>query len=165
MEKGDITYNTILEVFPFSNEICVIEVTGQQILDALEWGSSKLPDEFGGFPQVSGITYEIDADIPSPCTKDESGMFTGISGERRIRNVKVGGRPLDPEATYSLAGQDFHLLNHGDGYTMFDGASSVILSGKLDNEVLSEYIKDTLGGEIGAEYADPYGQGRITVNQ
>ncbi len=48
---------------------------------------------------------------------------------------------------------------------MFDGASSVILSGKLDNEVLSEYIKDTLGGEIGAEYADPYGQGRITVNQ
>ncbi len=64
MEKGDITYNTILEVFPFNNEICVIEVTGQQILDALEWGSSKLPDEFGGFPQVSGITYEIDADIP-----------------------------------------------------------------------------------------------------
>ena len=46
MEKGDITYRTILEVFPFNNEMCVIEVTGQQILDALEWGCSKLPDEF-----------------------------------------------------------------------------------------------------------------------
>ena len=48
---------------------------------------------------------------------------------------------------------------------MFDGTSNVILTGKLDSEVLSDYIKDTLGGVIGAEYADPYGQGRIIINQ
>ncbi|MBQ6500325.1 MAG: 5'-nucleotidase C-terminal domain-containing protein [Mogibacterium sp.] len=165
IDKGDITYEKILEVFPFNNEMCVIDVTGQQILDALEWGSYKLPGEFGGFLQVSGLTYEIDVSVPSPCTKDEEGMFAGISGERRVRNVTVGCKPLDPEAIYSLAGQDFHLLNHGDGFTMFDGASNVITTGRLDSEVLSDYIKDTLGGEIGVEYTDPYGQGRITIIQ
>ena len=102
--KGDITYGKILEVFPFNNEMCVIAVTGQQILVALEWGSAKLPGEFGGFMQVSGLSYEIDVSVPSPCTKDEEGMFTGISGERRVRNVKVGGKALDPEATYTVAG-------------------------------------------------------------
>ena len=51
--------------------MCIIEVTGQQVLDALEWGSSKLPGEFGGFMQVSGLTYEIDMSIPSSCTKTE----------------------------------------------------------------------------------------------
>ncbi len=90
---------------------------------------------------------------------------TGIWGERRIKNVMVGGKALDPEATYTVSGQDYHLLNHGDGYTMFDEARSVIMTGRLDSEVLSDYIKDTLGGEICAEYADPYGQGRITIIQ
>ena len=48
---------------------------------------------------------------------------------------------------------------------MFDGAKSVIRTGKLDSEVLINYIKDTLGGRVGADYADPYGQGRITIIQ
>ncbi len=50
-------------------------------------------------------------------------------------------------------------------HTMFDGAKSVIRTGKLDSEVLINYIKDTLGGRVGADYADPYGQGRITIIQ
>ncbi len=165
IDKGDITYGKILEVFPFNNEMCVIEVTGQQILDALEWGPSRLPGEFGGFIQISGLTYEINMNVPSPCRKDENGMFSGISGERRVRNVKVDGKPIDPEASYTVAGQDYHLVDHGDGYTMFDGAKNVIRTGKLDSEVLIGYIKDTLGGEVGPEYADPYGQGRITIIQ
>ena len=64
-----------------------------------------------------------------------------------------------------LAGQDYHLLHNGDGFTMFRGAKSSILTGKLDSEVLIDYIKETLGGEIGPDYADPYGQGRITIIQ
>ena len=48
---------------------------------------------------------------------------------------------------------------------MFDGAKNVILTGKLDSEVLVNYIKDNLGGEIGTDYADPYGQDRITIIQ
>lgn len=165
IDKGDITYGKILEVFPFSNEMCVIEVTGQQMLDALEWGAHKLPGEFGGFLQVSGLTYEIDLSVSSPCMEDETGMFTGISGKRRIRNVTVDGKPIDPEALYTVAGQDYHLVDSGDGFSMFNGAKKVVTTGKLDNEIIIDYIKETLGGRIGADYADPYGQGRITIIQ
>ena len=75
----------------------------------------------------------------------------------------VGEEPLDPEKTYSLAGNDYILRNNGDGFTMFDQAPVLQDNVKLDNQVLIDYIVDTLGGEVGEEYADPYGQGRITI--
>ena len=163
IEKGDITYGDIVSVHPFGNQLTEIEVTGQQILDALEWGAKTLPDEDGGFIQVSGLTYEIHMDVKSPCRKDESGMFTGISGERRVQNVKVGGADIDPKKTYTLAGHDYMLLNHGDGFTMFDGANVTKSQVKIDNQVLIDYIVDTLGGTVGKEYDDPYGEGRIVI--
>ena len=57
---GDINYGDIIGVMPFGNEMCMIEATGQQIIDALEWGARSIPGENGGFLQVSGLTYEID---------------------------------------------------------------------------------------------------------
>jgi hypothetical protein len=33
----------------------------------------------------------------------------------------------------------------------------------LDNQVLIDYITGTLGGSVGEEYDNPYGQGRITI--
>ncbi|MCR4588735.1 MAG: bifunctional metallophosphatase/5'-nucleotidase [Lachnospiraceae bacterium] len=163
IEKGDITYGDIISVHPFGNMLCVIEVSGQQILDALEWGSRSVPGETGGFLQVSGLSYEIRSDIDSPCQMDENSLFTGIRGERRVQNVKVGEEDLDPGKTYTLASHDYMLLGNGDGYTMFDGAVLLQDKVKLDNQVLIDYIVDTLGGVVGSDYADPYGQGRITV--
>jgi 2',3'-cyclic-nucleotide 2'-phosphodiesterase (5'-nucleotidase family) len=163
IEKGDITYGDIISVHPFGNMICVLEVTGQQILDALEWGSRALPADTGAFLQVSGLSYEINTAIDSPCLKDEKSLFAGIEGQRRVQNVMVGEEPLDPEKTYSLAGNDYILRNNGDGFTMFDQAPVLQDNVKLDNQVLIDYIVDTLGGEVGEEYADPYGQGRITI--
>ena len=160
--KGDITLNDLLTVFPFGNKIVVIEATGQQILDALEWGARVVPEENGGFLHVSGITYEIHTYIESGCEKDDFGMFTGISGERRVKNVTIGGEPLDPEKTYKLAGQDYTLLDHGDGHTAFDGAAVLSVSEELDYTFLTGYIR-SLGGVVGEEYADPYGQGRIVA--
>ena len=165
IEKGDINYGEIINVHPFGNMLTVIEATGQQILDALEWGSRAVPEENGGFLQVSGLTYEIDSSIDSPCLSDENGMFIGIEGDRRVSNVMVGDEPLDPEKTYTLASHDYMLLNHGDGYTMFDGAPVLQESVKLDNQVLIDYIQGTLGGEIGAGYEDPFGQGRIVIKE
>ncbi len=161
--QGDITMNDILKVHPFGNMLTVIEVTGQQILDALEWGTRAVPGESGGFPQVSGLTYEIHTYLESSCTQDGDGMFTGVEGEYRVKNVMVGGEPLDLEKTYTLASHDYMLLNHGDGYTMFDGCTVLQESVKLDNQVLMDYIMGTLGGVIGSDYEDPYGQGRIVA--
>ena len=75
----------------------------------------------------------------------------------------MGEEPIDPRKAYTLASHDYMLLEHGDGFTMFDGAPLLQDSVKLDNQLLIDFIVDNLGGVIGEEYADPYGQGRITV--
>jgi len=145
--------------------LTVIEVTGQQVLDALEWSVHALPNEFGGFEQVAGLTFAYDSSIESPCVQDEDGFFDHVdeSMERRVRDVKVGGEDLDPSKTYTLASVDYQLLNRGDGYTMYEGANVLQKSVKLDNQVLIDYITGTLGGQVGAGYENPYGQGRIVA--
>ena len=163
LEKGDITYGDILAVHPFGNEICLIRATGQQILDALEWGVHSTPDEFGGFLQVSGMSYEVDLSVPSGCKTDEQNMVIGIEGERRVRNVLVGGEPIDPAALYTVAGANYTLLQNGDGFTAFNGAELLQECVMIDNQLLIDYIKEHLNGEIGGEYADSLGQGRITI--
>ena len=160
---GDITYGQIIAVHPFGNEMCVVECTGQEILDALELGCSKLPAESGGFLHVSGMTYTIDLNVESSVKLDENGMFVSVEGDRRVTEVTIGGEPLDPERTYTLASHNYKLKDCGDGYSMF--ADNVFLqdSVMIDNQVLINYIVNVLGGTVGEEYADPYGQGRITI--
>ena len=160
---GDITYGQIIAVHPFGNEMCVVECTGQEILDALELGCSKLPAESGGFLQVSGMTYTVDLNVESTVKLDENGMFVEVEGERRVKDVTIGGEPLDPEKTYTLASHNYKLKDCGDGYSMF--ADNVFLqdSVMIDNQVLINYITESLGGVVGEVYADPYGQGRITI--
>ncbi|MCR4740121.1 MAG: bifunctional metallophosphatase/5'-nucleotidase [Lachnospiraceae bacterium] len=165
VEKGDITLGNLLNVHPFGNSLCVVEASGQQVLDALEWAAAKNPDEFGGFLQVSGISFEINTSLPSPCEADRDGMFNGINGERRVRNVMVGEEPIDPEKTYTVASHDYLLLNDGDGNTAFDGAELLQDKVKLDNQVLIDYVMQSLDGNIGEEYSDPYGQGRIVITE
>lgn len=163
IKKGDITYADLMKVFPFGNTIVCVEATGQQVLDALEWGARGLPNDSGGFLQVSGISFEIDMGIASGCIADENGMCIGFSGERRVRGVMVGGEKLDLQKVYTVAANDYVLFSNGDGITCFDGCDVVIEQGKLDNQMLIEYISEVLGGDVGIQYADPYGHGRITV--
>lgn len=162
---GDITYDDIISVHPFGNELCMVEATGQQILDALEMGAKSLPEEDGGFLQVSGLTCEIDPDIPSSVKLDENGMFQGVDGEYRVSNVMIGGEALDPEKTYTVASHNYLLKNAGDGMNMFQGDKLVLEDIMLDNQVLITYITEGLGGVVGEEYADPYGQERIISAQ
>ena len=163
ISKGDITYGNILSVFPYGNQLCVIEVTGQQILDALEWGARAVPDENGGFLQVAGMSYEIDSSIPTGCISDENAMYAGIKGKRRVQNVKVGDAPIDAKKTYTLASINYILLENGDGYTMFDGAKLLQDCVKLDNQLLIDYVTEVQNGVVSDAYSDPFGQGRITI--
>ena len=160
---GDITLNDILKVHPFGNSMCVIEITGQKILDALEYACKDVPSEFGGFLQVSGMTYEIHTYIPSSVKMDENKMFVSVDGEYRVKNVMIGGEPIDLEKTYTLASHNYKLKQNGDGNTVFDGCTILQDEVKLDNQVLIDYITGTLGGVVGEEYANPYGQGRIVA--
>ena len=160
---GDITLNDILKVHPFGNAMCMVECSGQQILDALEWTARNVPGENGGFLQVSGLTYEIHTYIPSSVTNDDKGGFTGVTGEYRVKNVMVGGEPLDLTKTYTLASHNYMLKSGGDGTNMFTKCKVLIDESMLDNQVLINYITTTLGGVVGEEYANPYGQGRIVA--
>ena len=160
---GDITLGSMLSVHPYGNAMCVVEVTGQQILDALEWGARAVPSESGGFLQVSGLSYEVHSYIDSACVSDENGMFVGVEGERRVKNVLVGGEPIDPARTYTLASHNYLLLENGDGYTMFDGAPLLQDRVKLDNQVLIDYITETLNGMVSEAYEELTGQGRIVI--
>ena len=148
---------------PYGNNLAVIEVTGRQVLDALEWSVHALPGEFGGFSQVAGLQFEVDLSVDSPCVQDEKGFFDRVDGTmpRRVRGVTVGGQPLDPEKTYTLSSYAFTVLDQGDGYTMFDGAKVLQAGEEYDCQVIFCYLTETLGGRVGAGYENPYGEGRI----
>ena len=90
-------------------------------------------------------------------------MFTGVDGEYRVKNVMIDGEPLDLDKTYTVASHDYMLFNCGDGFTMFQDDPVLQDSVKLDNQVLRDYIMETLDGVIPEDYADPYGQGRIVA--
>lgn len=163
LEQGDISYEDIINVHPYGNEMCVAEATGQEILDALELGASKYPEENGGFLQVSGLTYTIDPSIPSSVVKNDEGEFIKVDGAYRIKDVFVNGEPLDLTKTYTVASHNYMIKNGGDGYVMFQDNKLVKDCTMLDNEILIDYITKTLGGSVGKEYSDPYGQGRIRI--
>lgn len=160
---GDITYGDIVSVHPFGNEICLVEVTGQQIKDCLELGVRDLPGESGGFQHVSGMTYTVDTSIPSSVVLDEMGMFVEVGGPYRVTNLQIGGELLDVEKIYTLASHNYLLKSQGGGASMFGVDNVTMLQDcvMIDNQVLIRYIVDELDGVVGQEYAEP--QGRITV--
>ena len=166
VSAGDITYGDIISVHPFGNAACLVEATGQQILDALELGARAAgAGESGGFLQVSGLTYDIDLRVPSSVVLDDKNMFVSVNGEYRVKNVKVAGEPLDLTKTYKLASHNYMLKSAGDGYTMFQKDKILQDEVMIDNQVLITYITEKLQGKIKADsiYADPYGAGRIRV--
>ncbi len=175
---GDFSYKTAKEIHTFGNVACLQTITGQQLLDALEWGAKATPDaENGGFLHVSGITYEIDTAIPSTVQADEKGVWIGgPTGEYRVKNVKIlqNGEwvDLDLNAQYNLAGYNYTLRDLGDGFAMFDGAINVLDYVMEDYMVLANYIQsfpvdEATGLPTVTAENSPYGQtdyvGRIKL--
>ena len=166
ISEGDITYMDLITVMPWNSETGMIEVTGQQILDCLEMGAHLYPEECGGFIQTSGLTYAIDTTMESSVNVNSDGEFVSVDGEYRVKDVMVGDEPLDLEKTYTLAINKYYSEECGDGMTMFKG-SKVLSPAEgeewlIDHDVVIDYLA-AIGDKIGDEYADPYGQGRITL--
>lgn len=164
---GDISYKTCKEIHTFGNVACLQTVTGQQLLDALEWGAKDAPAENGGFLHVSGLKYTIDTSIPSTVRQDDKGVWTGgPTGAYRVKDVQVlnnetgAYEPLDLTASYNLAGYNYTLRDLGDGFAMFDGAVNVLDYVMEDYMVLANYVQSFKNGEV-TGYAAP--AGRIKV--
>jgi len=146
IKSGDITYGDILNVLAFDNEACIVEVTGQSLMDALEMSAKDYPEENGGFLQTSGLTYAIDPDIISSVTLDENKIFDSVSGQRRVHNIKVNGEPIDAEKKYKVLSSNYLLLENGNGY-VFDNSTLVNNNIGFFNDFFVSYIED-LGEDI-----------------
>ena len=188
---GDWTFKTCKQVSPFGNVACLMSVTGKQIQDALEFAArfAGTEKENGGFLQVAGATYEIHTDIPNTVQTDEKNVWIGsATGTPRVQNVKIYDKasgsylPLDPGATYALAGMNYTLRNLGDGFAMFDGAELIKDYVSEDYLVMSTYAMIFDGADAAGlphlssansplaaypgyllDYEQPYGAGRITI--
>ncbi len=157
LEAGEVTYRDVVDILPYCNEIVMVEVSGRDILNALEFGVSFLPNKVGAFPQVSGITFRVNKDIESSVKMNEKKQFISVDGEYRVSDVMIDGKELDPDAIYTLAIAGY-LLTGGDGYTMFGDANIYSTTGLCDNEVVMKYIQENLGGVIPEMYAQPLGR-------
>lgn len=183
---GELSYKTAKTIHTFGNVACLQTVTGQQLLDALEWGARSVGtgEECGGFLQVAGITYKVDSQWPSSVQMDDKGVWIGgPTGGYRVYDVMVYNREtdayeeLDLEANYNLAGYNYTLRDLGDGFNMFSSAVNVLDYVMEDYMVLANYIQAFENGEVGAansplaakypgmllDYSEVYGCGRIVI--
>ncbi len=162
IEAGDITMDDMKTVFPFGNEVATIEVTGAELLEALEAATFSTPTAIGAFPQVAGMSFTIDTSVPyeNGPAYENSTYFSPANPGSRVKNVTVNGEALDLEATYTLATNDFTAAG-GDTYGVFAG-KSFYMTGVALEDALVNYTRDVLGNVVTAEkYGKP--AGRITV--
>ena len=160
MYKGNITRVIIMEILPWFNNIVQKRITGQCILDALEFGTSHLPIISGTFPQISGITFDVDISFNSTVKTDELGMFLNVTGKRRVSNVKINGVDLELDKFYNASLIEY-ISNGGDGYSMFSKFDIYNESLITDTDSLIHFIQYNLNGEIPLQYKDI--QGRINI--
>ena len=187
--KGTVTLKTMRGVQPFGGDLCVVEMSARQVLDALEFGAQAVGDgEFGGFLQVAGLKYTIDTAVKSTLKTDATGSWAAApSGERRVKDVMVYDRaksafvPMDANATYRVAGSAFTLIEGGDGFAMLKGAKAVEKSMVMDYLALVGYASAFGRGADGVQslesgrsplaslrgyplaYERPRGSGRIAI--
>lgn len=167
IDEGDITFNELLGVFPYSNKTCVSEITGQQLVDLLEYAFMLYPEENGTFQQVSGISFDFDPLLPQSVKVDENEEFVSVEGNRRISDVKVLNsetgeyEPIDLDGKYTLASHSYLLMENGGGTTMLKDSTLLSDTGILDIELLENYITENLNGVVGKEYAQS--QQRINI--
>ena len=164
IQVGDITMNDMKTVFPFGNEVSVLDVKGSELLEALEAATCSTPKALGAFPQVAGIVFSIDTTVPYENGEKypDSTYFAPAKPGSRVKIESVGGQPFDLEAVYTIATTDFTAAG-GDTYYVFryPNATSGYKTGLALEDALVNYVTTVLGGVVGQDYTNP--QGRITV--
>lgn len=122
IEEGKVTYKTLLTVQPFGNMISTVDLKGQELLDFLTTVALKEVDT-GAYPQFSGISMTVDR------------------AAKAISNVKIAGKPFDPNKTYKVSIPDY-LTAGGDGYPVMKKHPSYVNTGFIDAEMLKKYFEE-----------------------
>ncbi|MDQ0220135.1 hypothetical protein ELQ35_22095 [Peribacillus cavernae] len=147
MNDGDITLDEVLTVMPFGNTLVTVDLTGEEIIQALEHSVSAVETGAGQFMQVSGVRFKYDPSYPA--------------GDRVYAvevNAENGDAPIEPAKVYTVATNAF-IADGGDGYTMFKKAKDEGRITELfvvDYEVLNNYLSKN-------SPVSPQVEGRITT--
>jgi 5'-nucleotidase len=133
IEAGDVTMGDVLTVLPFGNLIATFDLSGAELVQALENGVSRAENPenegTGRFPQVAGLRYSWNPDQPA------GSRIVSVE----VRNADGSYTPVDPAATYKVVSNDF-MRNGGDGYEAFVNARNVYDSGPSLDQAVQEYI-------------------------
>lgn len=134
LPAGDVKRRDIMAIFPFGNTICSAEISGATVREMLEHSVEYYPSSFGGFLNVSGITFSYDPSKPP---------------KHRVEEIFINGQPLDEVKTYTIALTDFQISG-GDGYDMLKGLKIVGEFGNYD-EIFLDYLNEVgiSGIEVG----------------
>lgn len=138
---GELTRRDLIQMHPFGNVVCKIEVTGRQLLTVLNHGVSKLPGVDGQFPQVSNMTFRVVQSAPAGS---------------RVRDLRIGNAPMELDRTYTLALPDY-VMQGGDGYDMFTGARVLV------TKEAGALIVSALETAVKGKTISPRTEGRIVI--
>lgn len=126
-EAGDkLLRRDIRSELPFYDEAALIEVSGAQLRAALENGFSRIEDLNGRFPHVSGMEVVYRPAAPAGS---------------RVESVRVGGRPLNPDATYTLATSKY-LATGGDDYRSLQAARALPAPAALLGDLVRQRVAE-----------------------
>jgi len=163
---GDVTMNDMKTVFPFGNTLVTLDVTGAELLEALEAATFITPEAISAFPQVSGITFTVDTTVPFAQGKqyEDSTYYAPADPGSRVTIATVGGKAFDPEAVYTICTNNY-TAGGGDTYATFKYPyqQTGYDTTKALEDALMDYVTEVLDGTIAVPYDAP--QSRITIIQ
>ena len=147
---GDITKKSVNDVLPFGNTLYVVELTGAELLEALEASTYCTPEPVGAFPQVAGIEFTINTGAAYDAGENYPGTtYAEPASINRVTILTVGGQAFDVDATYTIVTNDF-LAAGGDTYYAFSAAESGYDTGISLDQVVMDYITEELDGTVTA---------------
>jgi 5'-nucleotidase len=129
IDKGPVTMGEVLTVLPFQNTVATFQISGRDLVAALENGVSQLQEGAGRFAQVAGLRYAFDK---------------SAQPQDRIKSVEVvdhgSWMPIDPDKIYLVATNNY-VRQGGDGYKVFaDKAKNAYDYGPNLEQVVADYL-------------------------
>ncbi len=155
--EGGISQNDIATTLAFNNGLSLLTLTKQELVDVLEHGVSAVPGVAGRFPQVSGVKFSYDPDLPAGARIQNAGIYDGDTLVMEL--VRDGALIGDADTPIRIVTLSF-LAGGGDGYPfptgeaanrvdLFEGETEDTRSGDAtfaddgtEQDALAEYLDD-----------------------
>ncbi|HKO45450.1 MAG TPA: 5'-nucleotidase C-terminal domain-containing protein [Pyrinomonadaceae bacterium] len=138
--KGQVTVREMAGLYVYENTLVVLEVTGQQVKDALEHSAKY----FRPYEEGKTLAELIDDKIPAYNFDIAEGVTYEINIRKpfgqRIEKLMFQGKPLAPNQKLRLATNNYRV-NGGGGYTMYKNAPVVYRSGEEIRELIIDWVE------------------------